>query len=140
MIFYHTRGWHKAMRNLATSEPLPLAEQLLMNPVMPGVYWNEAARRHEKSLLELGYLTNCEFRLRNQVITREFSSNFFRLIHQRLGTNTDQVWMCPTLTNRDGIAPTLPVRDIATWEQTFRECAARYASNLPPAMPTNSVR
>ena len=98
----------------------------------PITFWHEEARYHEKALLKLGYLTNCEFHLTNQVMTREFSSNFFWLINQRLGTNTDQVWMCPYLTNNSGIRPTLPVKDIATWKQTFWECAARYASNLPP--------
>jgi hypothetical protein len=121
--------------------PVPLLDRMygaLMNKQPQ--YWWKVANHHENELLRLGYLTNCEFRLTNQVITHEFSSNFFRLIYQRLGTNTDQVWRCPTLTNRDGIAPTLPVKDLATWERTFRECASRYASNLRPASTTNSFQ
>lgn len=95
-------------------------------------YWTLQMKEHEAALLRLGYLTNCEFRLTNQVITREFSSNFFRLIHLRAGTNDDQVWRSPYLTNRTGLAPTFPTKDYAIWEQTFRECASLYASNLPP--------
>lgn len=127
------------MQHLANSTPVPLLQRLLSNADTPGSYWYEVVHHHEDALLKLGYLTNCEFRLTNQVITREFSSNFFWLIQRRLGTSTDQVWMCPTLTNRDGIAPTLPAKDFATWEQTFRECAVLYASNLPPTTTTNSV-
>jgi hypothetical protein len=134
----HTSGWHSAMLHLANSTPVPLPQRLLNNADTPGQYWHEVARYHEKALIKLGYLTNCEFHLTNQVMTRAFSSNFFWLIQQRLGTNTDQVWMCPSLTNNSGIRPTLPVKDVAAWEQTFRECAARYASNLSATVTTNS--
>jgi hypothetical protein len=104
---------------LANSTPVPLPQRLLNNADTPGHYWAEVARHHEDAMLRLGYLTNCEFRLTNQVITRQFSSNFFRLIYQRLGTNTDQVWMCPYLTNNSGIRPTMPVKDVTMWEQHF---------------------
>lgn len=139
-ISRHTNGWHSAMLHLANHTPVPLPQRLLSSADTPGQYWHEAARYHEKALIKLGYLTNCEFHLTNQFMTRAFSSNFLWLIQQRLGTNTDQVWMCPSLTNNGGIRPTLPVKDVAIWERTFRECATRYASDLPPATTTNSER
>jgi hypothetical protein len=135
-IRHHTRALHAAFQHQVTGGSIPLMDRLL-HPNTPISRWHEVAHYHEKQLFKLGYLTNCEFRLTNQVITREFSSNFFQLIRQRLGTNTDQVWRCPFLTNRKGIAPILPAKDVAVWEQTFSECATRYASNLPPAITTN---
>ena len=123
----HTSGWHGASYNIAKGQPFPLLRQLIQTSDSPGAYWTEVMDYHEKALFKLGYLTNCEFRFTNQVVTREFSSNFFRLIRQRLGTNEDQVWKCFFLTNQDGIAPILPVKDVSVWKQTFQECAARYA-------------
>ncbi len=79
------------MQHGAKSTPVPLLQRLLSNSDTPGGYWYSVARHHEDSLLKLGYLTNCEFRLTNQVISSEFSSNFFWLIQRRLGTNADQV-------------------------------------------------
>ena len=132
-IAHHTRAWHRAGR-IAMGNSVSLFDRLYQGAVnkTPQNWWNEVSR-HEAALTSLGYLTNCEFRLTNQVITRDFSSNFFRLINQRLGTNVDQVWRCPYLTNRTGISPIFRAKDLGIWEQTFRECAVLYASNLPPA-------
>lgn len=140
----HLRGWRESLENTLNGRPIPFFDRVQHfiqdKGMSPSWYWTSKMKDHERLLLRLGYLTNCELRLTNQVITREFSSNFFKLINQRAGTNGDQVWICPVLTNRTGISPTFPHKDYAIWEQTFRECAARYASNLPPATTTNSER
>ena len=41
--------------------------------------------------------------------------------------------------NASGLEATMPVKDVARWERIFRECAALYASNLPPATVTNTA-
>lgn len=131
---YHIRSWQRAAR-LAMGNQLSWSDRIyimLARQQGPQYWWNQA-RDHETELLSMGYLTNCTFRLTNQVMTREFTSNFFQLIRLRAGTNDDQVWKSPYLTNRTGIAPTFPTKDYAIWEQTFRECAAIYASTLPPS-------
>jgi len=131
---YHTRSWQRATR-LAMGDQLSWWERIygaVVSKQQPQYWWDQA-KRHETELLKMGYLTNCTFRLTNQVMTREFTSNFFRLIHLRVGTNDDQVWRSPHLTNRTGLAPTFPTKDYAIWGQTFRECASLYASNVLPA-------
>ena len=133
-IAHHIRCWHHAGR-MMMGNSVPILDRLYEAVTRKGYKeWSDDMTRHENSLIRLGYLTNAEFRLTNQVITREFSSNFFRLIYQRVGTNDDQVWRCPHLPNGTGYNPTFPVKDHAIWEQTFRECATRYASNLPPGL------
>jgi hypothetical protein len=132
-IARHTRSWHRVCR-IAMGNSVTLLDRLyqgVMNKT-PHDWWNEV-RRHEAALTSLGYLTNCEFRLTNQITTRDFSSNFFRLIYQRVGTNEDQVWRCTLFTNHTGISLTFRAKDYGIWEQTFRECAVLYASNLAPA-------
>lgn len=137
-VTYHTYGWNRATR-LAMGGQAPWRDRIYGAMIsQKPQYWWDQTKRHEAELLKMGYLTNCEFRLTNQVITREFSSNFFWLISRRAGTNEDQVWRCMELTNRTGLSPMFPVKDYAIWEQTFRECAARYASNLPSTTTTNS--
>ncbi len=140
MIRHHTKSWQSAMQNYARGIPPPRLQQIFNHQKGNIMYWLDVAREHEADLLELGYLTNCEFRLTNQVLTSEFFHSFHPLIQQRVGTNSDQVWRCPVLTNKMGISPIFPLKDLATWEQTFRECASLYASNLPPAMPKSSNR
>jgi hypothetical protein len=128
---YHIRSWHLATR-LAMGNYRSWRERIYGTALADTPqYWWGRAYRHESELLRMGYLTNCEFRLTNQMMTREFSSNFFRLIHLRVGTNDDQVWRSQALTNGMGLVPMIPTKDYAIWEQTFRECASRYASNLP---------
>ncbi len=131
-VTYHTRAWHRAAR-LAMGGNLPWHERIVGALISkhPQQWWDKA-KYHEAELLKLGYLTNCTFQLTNQVMTRPFSTHFFQTIYRRLGTNEDQVWRCPHLPNEAGYSPTFPVKDYAIWEQTFRECAARYASNVPP--------
>jgi hypothetical protein len=137
----HLRGWRESLENTSNGRRIPFPERVLHFVQDKGMssswYWTLKMMEHEAALLHLGYLTNFEFRLTNQVITREFSSNFFRSIHLRAGMNEDQVWRSPYLTNRTGLTPTFPSKDYAIWEQTFRECALRYASNLPPASMTS---
>lgn len=139
---YHTRSWQRATR-LAIGNQLSWSDRIYGAVIsrQQHRYWWDEANYHETELLKMGYLTNCTFRLTNQVMTREFTSNFFRLIHLRAGTNDDQVWRSPYLTNRTGLAPTFPTKDYAIWDQTFRECAALYASNLPPsAVPATAEK
>lgn len=95
-------------------------------------------REHERALFSLGYLTNHDFFVTNQVLTREFNSNFNRMLFKKFGTNGDSIWMIRGSTNRDGYHAMLPVKDVGEWERIFRDCAARYASNTVPASPTNS--
>jgi len=134
-IRFHTEGWHEALRKASSYKPKPYVA--FFDKRSSSKYYHDMMNEHERALLGMGYLTNRVIRLTNQVITREFSSNFFRQIHMRFGTNTDQVWSCPYLPTRDGIAPTLPTKDVGEWERIFRECAARYASNTVPPL-TNS--
>jgi len=132
-IARHASSWHRVCR-IAMGNSVTLLDRLyqgVMNKT-PQDWWNEV-RRHEAALTSLGYLTNCEFRMTNQVITRDFSSNFFRLIYQRVGTNEDQVWRYTDITNHTGLSLTFRAKDYGIWEQIFRECAALHASNLPPA-------
>ena len=134
-ISFHTEGWHLAARKAGSSASKPFFA--FFDSRSPSAYYRDAMKAHEQALLEIGYLTNCVIRLTNQVTTREFSSNFFGQLRTRVGTNTDQVWLCRYLPNRDGIAPTLPVKDLPEWERIFRECAVKYASNFPPSLSTN---
>jgi hypothetical protein len=136
-IRHHTSGWNKALHHMAKSKP-PLFRRIFHLNESPNNYWHKAVTYHEKALFDLGYLTNCEFRLTNQIVTRGFYSNFYWLIRQRLGTNTDQVWSSSYLTNQEGIRSTLPVKDVVVWEKTFRECAGLYASNLPMVTTPNA--
>ena len=99
---------------------------------------SQAMRRHEDELIRLGYLTTHAFFLTNQVTTREFRSNFFNTVCQLFGTNGECVWKCEMLTNHVGFTATLPRDDVAAWERIFRECAVRYASNLPLSLATNT--
>jgi hypothetical protein len=136
-IRFHIKGWHKAVEYSSSRRQRPFFSRFF-DSRSSSAYYHDVAKAHEQALLEVGYLTNCEIRLTNQVITRECSSNFFRQIRARFGTNIDQVWLCPYLPNRDGIAPTLPAKDVGEWERIFRDCAARYASNIPPSLSPNS--
>jgi hypothetical protein len=87
----HIRAWHAATLHQINGASIPLMDRLFRaNTAISR--WHEISRYHEDQLLKFGYLTNCEFRLTNQVITREFSINFFQFIRQRVGTNRDQVW------------------------------------------------
>ena len=95
-------------------------------------------REHERALFRLGYLTNHDLFVTNQVLTREFRSNFIRIAFDRFGTNGESIWMLRGSTNQDGYHATLPAQDVREWERIFRECAARYASNVPPSLSTNS--
>lgn len=132
-IARHINAWKRAS-GIAMGNPIPTLDRFYSWVIdKPPQHWWAEVSRHEAALMQLGYLTNCEFRLTNQIMTREFSSNFFRLLRQRTGTNDDQVWRCPYLTNGAGIAPTFPVKDYAIWEGSFRESAVLHASNLPPA-------
>jgi hypothetical protein len=135
-IAYYRRCWHQAWRMMAGNS-VSMLDRIYEAVARKGhKEWWDDMTRHENALIRLGYLTNAEFRLTNQVITREFYSNFFTLIRHRVGTNDDQVWRCPMLTNRTGYTPAFPAKDYPTWERTFRECASLYASNLPPAAVT----
>lgn len=94
---------------------------------------------HERSLFELGYLTNHDFFVSNQVMTRAFRSNFLWRVQTRFGTNGECIWLLRGSTNHNGYHATLPIKDIAEWERIFRECATDYASNIPPILSTNGA-
>ena len=132
-IARHQEGWWQAVRANASSAPAPLFRRL--NPFRDNssFYWHNERQFHERELSRLGYLTNYELRLTNQVMTPALYSNFFWRIRAELGTNTDQIWVGTALSDRAGLNPLLPVKDTATWERIFRECAARYASNTSAA-------
>ena len=99
-------------------------------------------RDHERALFDLGYLTTHAFMATNQVLTREFYSNFVRNLMQTFGTNGECVWTMRGFgsTGPTGILATLPVKDMDEWERIFRECAAKYAFNVPPVLSTNESR
>ncbi len=84
--------------------------------------------------VKLGYLTNIELRLTNQMLTPAFRSNFFSRIAAapEIGTNSGHMWRCGALSNESGFCPMLPAQDVAAWQRIFRECAERYASNTVP--------
>lgn len=137
LVAYHQREWHLSWTRHATGAPVPFLRARLFNE-RPWSFWMKEKRRHESELLRLGYLTNSELRLTNQVMTPAFLSNFFWQIRTQLGTNYDQVWIANAVSNKAGFNPLLPAKDVATWERIFRECAVRYASNLPPALAANT--
>lgn len=136
-ITRHQQGWWQAVRAIDSHAPEPLFDRL--NPFRDKryIYWNNERQFHEGELLRLGYLTNYELRLSNQTMTTALYSNFFSRVRAELGTNVDQVWVGNALPNRAGLRPMLPVKDTATWERLFRECALLYASNT--SIPVQSA-
>jgi hypothetical protein len=132
-IARHREGWWQAVRSMVSNARLPLLRQI--NVFRQGdsySFWRAEMEFHQSELQRLGYLTNCELRLTNQVMTPVFYSNFFWRIRNELGTNSDQIWVGTPLSNRAGLNPSLPAKNVAVWERIFRECALRYASNSPP--------
>lgn len=99
---------------------------------------HQQMREHERALVSLGYLTNHDLFVTNQVLTSEFRSNFLHIVMDKFGTNGESIWMLRGSTNRDGYHAILPAKDVGEWERIFRDCAARSASNTVPASPTNS--
>lgn len=142
-VEYHKRAWLKEAQRMVGGPAREILLKRLWDEMFsrfrqrsdPG----QEMRWHEDELKRLGYLTTHAFLLTNQAITREFRSNFFNTVWQRFGTNGECVWACQTLTNQIGYIVTLPVQDVAAWERIFQDCAARYASNLPPALSTNTL-
>jgi hypothetical protein len=135
-IEYHRRGWLAAVGELQGRRPGSTLMMMLRRGVSRLLHRerdpHQLMREHERALIRLGYLAQRDFHLTNQAITRAFSSNFFVRIRQTFGTN-DSIWIYHSLTNNGGLRVTVPAKDAGRWEIIFRECAARYASNLPPA-------
>lgn len=138
----HKRAWFKAwnriIRKQTTARTLFASRwDDLLGSVLGRVDDDRALRQHEQALMQLGYLAKHDFFVTNQILTREFNSNFFGAVGQRFGTNGESIWLCRFSTNRDGWHATLPASDIAEWDRIFRECVTRYASNVPPPILTN---
>jgi hypothetical protein len=145
------RGIQSSSTNEHGLLPLTARTRQTKNITTFTVFWDDLVRRilgrrlgeygikreHEQALMRLGYLTTNDFVLTNQLLTVEFGSNFWRMLRERYGTNRKAIWMYHN--NRDRIHATLPAKDLAEWERIFRECAARYASNVPPVAITNAT-
>ncbi len=86
---------------------------------------------HEAALIRLGYLTNRDFLVTNQILTLDFNSNFFGKIHEAFGTSGESIWTIEPYATRNGFRVILPTRDVTEWERILRECATRYATNTP---------
>ena len=136
-VEFHKRQWLAAAGELQGAKPnRSLLGQLrheLSRRLRGRPDFDQVMRRHESALFRLGYLTKHDLFLTNQVLTREFNSNFLVRLQQTFGTNGEAIWGYRSFTNRDGIHATLPAKDRTRWEEVFRECAERYASNLPPS-------
>ncbi len=141
-VEYHKRAWLKESQRMVGGPARGISLRRIWDEIFPRLRQRidpgQEMRRHEDELKHLGYLTTRSFLLTNQMTTPEFRSNFFNTVWQRFGTNGECVWTCQTLTNQTGYIVTLPAQDVAAWEHIFRDCAARYASNLPPLLSTNT--
>jgi hypothetical protein len=135
-VEYHKNGWFAAVENLQGAQQnrgvIALLRQEISRWFGKPADDYQAMRQHERALLRLGYLVKQDFHLTNQVLTREFHSNFYRRVQQTFGTNWQSIWTYGALTNQQGLHATLPAKDLHEWERIFREYAARHASNLPP--------
>jgi hypothetical protein len=135
-IEYHRRGWLESLQQLQGGKPGPTFMAMFRRELARLLHGDrdphQLMREHERALLRLGYLAERELHLTNQVITRAFRSNFFVRVRQAFGTN-ESIWMYHALTNNGGLRLTVPAKDVGRWETIFRECAAGYASNVPPA-------
>jgi hypothetical protein len=146
-VEYHKREWHETLKRITGKRSSQNARsgmlwQVLSRFLRAEVSDHERLKEHEAALTKLGYLTNHQFFVTNQVLTREFSSNFFQRLFQTFGTNGEAIWSCRYSSNshRQGFEALLPAKNVAEWERLFREYAARYASNIPPAGITDSAK
>lgn len=142
-IEWHKRAWLTEYQEIVRQQAGGRTPVTVWNQLMRALGRHRDAYQrmhdHELSLFELGYLTNHDFFVSNQVMTREFRSNFLWRLQTRFGTNGECIWLLRGSTNHNGYHATLPMKDIVEWERIFRECAAQYASNIPPLLSTNAV-
>jgi hypothetical protein len=143
-IAHHQDEWRRSKRAMFAGTPLPLLHWLNVfrenEDFNPQEYWREKMQYHQTELVRLGYLTNCELRLTNQIMTRAFHSNFFVGVQNELGTNAHQIWSGTPRPNHTGLNLLIPAKDVAALECIFRECAAKYAANVPPVLSTSESR
>jgi hypothetical protein len=132
---YHRDEWIRvAIRSgRAPTNGVPLWDRLFHRINSVGDY-QPVLERHQKALIEMGYLERREFRAPGQRLGKEFWKIFLPEARSTFPQADRFIWTFTGTTNLDGIVVQAEATNMARWKQLFDESIA-LATNAVKAAP-----